>query len=365
MRGTLSRPPVEKILEYRKYVTDAVLDFLKNRFGDLTDGEKKKAELILNIGINHEQQHQELLIYDIKHIFGTNPLFPSYSSDIKLSDPHYKKVQPTGEIDYKSINGGIVEIGFSSGANDFFYDNEQPPHKFYLQPYGIANRLVSNSEYLDFMNDGGYQNPLLWLSDGWDWLNRNEIDRPLYWYSRDQVSDSEVSATTKRNSRDIGKKEWLEYDLSGLNQLDLNKPVMNISYYEADAFARWAGRRLPTEQEWEAAARKLEPTSNIDSLKNGFLLDNDVIGQRYDENGNSPFAGGLWEWTGSAYLPYPGYKRDQGALGEYNGKFMSGQMVLKGGSIATPYTHYRHTYRNFYCPDKRWQFSGIRLAKDI
>ncbi len=300
-RGTLTRPETSKIYEYREYVSTHVQEYITN------NKLSKQEESIIELGLQHEQQHQELLRTDIKYILGQNPLNPVYKADFK------ETIQPinfTSE-NYISIDEGVYEIGYK--GNDFYFDNEKGVHKVYLQPYTIADRLISNKEYIDFIEAGGYTDFNNWLAEGWDWVNKNQIEAPDYWERIDN--------------------EWYRFSLSGLEKVNPNDPVTHISFYEADAYARWRGLRLPTEFEWEVASNKFE------------------YGQR-------------WEWTNSAYLPYPNYKKAKGAIGEYNGKFMINQMVLKGGSIATPPNHCRPTYRNFWHPHLRWQFNGIRLAKN-
>ena len=250
-------------------------------------------------------QHQELLMMDIKHIFSINPLFPTYDKNFDNRLPHFNE-----PLTFSVIDGGVVNIGHDGAA--FCYDNELPRHKYYLQPYQIANRLITNGEYLEFIEDKGYQQPSLWLSDAWDIIQKQQWKHPLYWHYIDG--------------------QWYEMTLSGLKKLDTSQPVRHVSFYEANAFARWSNKRLPTEFEWERAASQL---TNV---------------------------GHLWEWTNSAYQAYPGYQRSHDALGEYNGKFMNNQVVLRGSSFATPKAHCRFTYRNFFQPEKQWQFSGIRLA---
>jgi ergothioneine biosynthesis protein EgtB len=258
---------------------------------------------VIEIGIHHEKQHQELLITDIKYILGHNPLFPVY--DNKFKEP---KVESQNKI-FIDINGGLRDIGHNS--EDFCYDNELGRHKVYLEDFRIRTGLVSNSEFLEFMDSGGYENVLLWHAEAWDWLKTNKISSPKYWHKIDG--------------------EWMRYGLNGFKKLRRDEPVTHISYYEAFAFAEWHGLRLPTEFEWEVAQEKFD-------------------------------WGQCWEWTESAYLPYPGYKKADGALGEYNGKFMVNQKVLRGKSVATSTNHSRPTYRNFFHPHLRWQFTGIRLA---
>ena len=296
-RGNLSRPSVQTIYEYRTYVTDAMAQLFQT---------KKSQEIydLLEIGIHHEKQHQELLLTDIKYILGNNPLLPKYS-DIFNEHPIENPKQS-----WISIEEGIHEIGHNS--DKFCYDNELGRHKVYLNSYKISNRLVTNGEFIKFIFSDGYKAFNLWHAEGWDWVNQNKIKAPLYWHTI--------------------KGEWYHFTYAGLQLIPMNAPLTHISYFEAYAFAQWKGLRLPTEFEWEGS--------------------------------NHLFSWGKrWEWTESAYLPYPDYKKDTGAIGEYNGKFMVNQKVLRGGSVATAKQHTRPTYRNFFQPNLRWQFTGIRLAK--
>lgn len=322
-RRVLSRPLINKIYEYREYVNRHVAELL--------DGPNEAINKLLVLGLNHEQQHQELLLQDIKYNFGSSPLNPTYiEKDFSFSD----------EIEaqkFLKIDEGVYEIGHDS--NLFCFDNEKGLHKQYIHGTEIADRLVTNREFKGFINDGGYENPLLWLSDGWDWKEKNNITSPLYWKNIDGC--------------------WHYFTLHGMRKCDPAAPVTHISYYEANAFARWAGYRLPTEFEWEVASKLY-----FDSNEKSNLLESESYLALPRVNGDTSFIGNLWEHTESAYLPYPMYRQDKGALGEYNGKFMINQMVLRGGSFATPSTHIRKTYRNFYYPNARWNFSGIRLAKD-
>lgn len=296
-RGNLSRPTVEEVYTYRDYVTQQLTEFIE---GYITN----EVFNILEIGIHHEKQHQELLITDIKYILGNNPLQPSYSETFQENFI----VQKSQE--WITIPEGIYNIGHAT--NDFCYDNELGNHKVYLHEYKISDALVTNGQYLKFINDGGYKNFKYWHSDGWEWVQKNKINAPFYWHNINN--------------------EWFLYTLNGLTPLNKKYPVTHISFYEAYAFAQWKGYRLPTEFEWEVAQEYF------------------IWGQR-------------WEWTESAYVPYPKYKKAEGALGEYNGKFMVNQKVLRGGSVATPKNHTRHTYRNFFHPGAQWQFTGIRLAE--
>jgi len=297
-RGNLSRPSVEDIYSYRKYV-DAAMDRLLSC--DVSDNVLRDTVLL---GLNHEQQHQELLWTDIKYILGHNPLFPA------LSEKNVDDVHVSGASGFVHMPAGIYEIGF--GGEEFCFDNEMARHKVYLNAYEIASTTVTNTEFLDFMKAGGYEDFRYWHAEGWDWVKSNHVRAPLYWH--------------------LIEDKWYYYTLAGLRPVDPGAPVCHISYYEAAAYAAWKGLRLPTEGEWEAASEKFS------------------WGRR-------------WEWTESAYLPYPGFKKAEGAIGEYNGKFMVSQMVLRGASVATPAHHSRKTYRNFFHPHLRWQFTGIRLAR--
>ncbi|WP_025665164.1 ergothioneine biosynthesis protein EgtB [Aquimarina megaterium] len=299
-RGNLSRPTVSEVYEYRDYITSHLQTFLE-------ENDDPKIRELVEIGIHHEKQHQELLITDIKFILGNNPLFPKYN-DTFSENPSFDDDQIPG---YSTVEEGIYEIGYE--GNKFCYDNELGRHKVFLREYTIANALVTNKEYLEFIEDKGYQNSLLWHAEAWDWIHKDNIKAPLYWHKIDG--------------------QYHQYTLQGLKTVDYAAPVTHISFYEAFAFAQWKGERLPTEFEWEIA--------------------------------QSLFKWGIrWEWTESAYSPYPNYKKAPGALGEYNGKFMVNQKVLRGGSVATPRNHTRLTYRNFFHPNLRWQFTGLRLVKD-
>ena len=296
-RGNLSRPTVAEIFQYRKYV-DAHIEQLINLDG------KNGLWDILELGIHHEQQHQELLLMDIKYILGHNPLFPSYSNEMVLDELEVVREVPV------AFSEGAYWIGHK--GKGFCFDNEKGRHLVYLDTFEIAQHPVGNGEYLEFIQDGGYTDFRFWHAAGWDWVNKNHIKAPLYWHFMDG--------------------QWMEYGLQGIQEIDPKEAVCHISYYEAAAFAAWSGKRLPTETEWEVASEQIK-------------------------------WGHRWEWTESAYLPYPKFKKAKGAIGEYNGKFMVDQMVLRGASVATPKGHSRKTYRNFFQTDRRWQFSGIRLAK--
>ena len=329
-RGLLSRPAVEDIYNYREYVNEHMNALLMDVDDDLY---AVLAPLVV-IGIHHEQQHQELMLTDIKHVFSINPLYPVF----KEFKAGFTGIVPASR--WISYEGGLGEVGHS--GNDFSYDNELPRHRFYAEEFKLASQLVTNREFIEFMQDGGYERPELWLSAGWATAQDQGWNAPLYW--------EEVSG------------EWYAFTLSGFRQVELNEPVTHISLFEADAFARWAGSRLPTEQEWEIAARKASLNGNY--VEGGFYRP--VRPQKMDRGESDlplQLYGDVWQWTQSQYSPYPGYKPAEGALGEYNGKFMCNQFVLRGASCATSQTHSRLTYRNFFPPDARWQFSGIRLAK--
>ncbi len=324
-RGILSRPSVEDIYAYRAHVDEhmeRLLDRADNEVTRLTD-----------IGLNHEQQHQELMLTDIKHVLGSNPLWPAY-------------IEQTPEPGEPLLMGwleepeGIREIGHTGEA--FAYDNETPRHRVWLDAYAIADRPITNAEYLEFMADGGYTTATLWLSDAWDVVQREQWQAPLYWQNRDD--------------------QWWHYTLQGARPVQPHEPVTHLSFYEADAYARWAGARLPTEAEWEVAAS--EHAIVGDFVEAGRHHPQGLSNQA-PGSGSAFLFGGVWEWTASAYSPYPGYQTPEGALGEYNAKFMCNQLILRGGSCATPQDHIRATYRNFFYPQQRWQFTGLRLARDL
>lgn len=329
-RGNMTRPSVEDIYSFRAYVDQHLLELIPI----LEQSEAPNAAealFTLEVGLQHEQQHQELLITDIKYILGNNPLFPAYTS-VQAAAP----TAPARAAEWIEMAAGLYPIGHA--GEGFCWDNELSAHQVYLQEYAIQDRLITNGEYLEFMQAGGYENYDHWLAEGWDWAKQLESKSPLYWYQQEG--------------------QWFNYTLQGLRPIDLHEPVTHVSYFEADAYARWKGLRLPTEQEWEAACRITEPTIN-----GNFLEQQNWHPLGIGNSNDTQFLGDAWEWTASAYLPYPNYPRFKGALGEYNGKFMVNQMVLRGGSVATPQSHIRSTYRNFFQTDKRWQFTGIRLAR--
>jgi ergothioneine biosynthesis protein EgtB len=327
-RGTISRPGLDEVYQYRAYINEQIQEFLE------TASEEILTEMmpVFELGLQHEQQHQELLVTDIKYILSTNPLLPAYQK---------KEQQMVGTTDQKvkmlDVPGGLYEIGYK--GQDFCFDNELGVHKVYTNDFQIQNQLVTNREYLEFMQDGGYTDFRHWLGEGFDLAKPENWEAPLYWLKTDNT--------------------WQYFTLNGLEEIDLNAPVTHISFYEANAYASWAGKRLLTEFEWEIAAQHFKP-----ELKKGNFLESHLLQPQVNtsEETCAQLLGDCWEWTYSAYHPYPNYNKAPGALGEYNGKFMINQMVLRGGSCATPQSHIRPTYRNFFPADKRWQFSGIRLA---
>ncbi|MEO6829990.1 MAG: ergothioneine biosynthesis protein EgtB [Acidobacteriaceae bacterium] len=338
LRASFSRPSLQQVLDYRRHVETGVLRLLE-------DGASVEALERIELGMHHEQQHQELIATDIRHAFWSNPLQPPYQPPTS-AHPSLRPSRSHGQR-WLAYPGGLVEIGHS--GNGFAFDNELARHPVYLAPFQLASTPVTCAEYLAFMQDDGYSRPELWLSDGWDTIEVQGWRAPLYWKAGSGVAAGDA---------------WSVFTLHGMVPLDdlLATPVCNISYYEADAYARWAGFRLPTEFEWEHAAATLPIEGNF--LESGALHPqptNTGAGNAYPPQ---QMFGDVWEWTQSAYTAYPGYKPAGGALGEYNGKFMSGQMVLRGGSAATPVSHIRATYRNFFSPATRWQFSGVRLAAD-
>ena len=352
-RGLLSRPDVGEVLTYRRVVNDAIVDLLSNISLASLEQEKVQEQYrqiarLVELGIQHEQQHQELFFTDIKYSLSRNPLYPAYL-DIPLengspSAQGFPSAQGCSAVaqEWTEYPGGEATIGYQqpfgvdADNTGFCFDNELPAHGVLLQPYALANRLVTNSEYLEFIEDGGYRRPELWLADGWSTVAQNNWSAPLYWVHVDGG--------------------WFEYSLYGLMPLNPSCPVCHLSGYEADAFARWAQARLPTEFEWEAAARKLP-------VEGQFVESNQLHPRSTDRPGAQQYFGSLWQWTSSTYGAYPGFQAAAGAVGEYNGKFMANQLVLRGGSCVTSQSHIRASYRNFFYPPDRWQFSGIRLAK--
>ena len=337
MRGFVSRPTVDDIYTYREAIDERM-----DRAFDEVDGKNWEAfkDLVV-LGCNHEQQHQELLATDIKYILSMNPFFPVYTDndpfEKDFKNPHYKQKQ------FINVEGGLHEIGYK--GDKFHMDNEKPVHKAYLNDFRIQDRLVTNAEFLEFIEDGGYDNFNYWLDDGWTELKNGDWNGPLYWHKMDG--------------------EWYEMTLAGLKPLKPDTPVTHVNFYEAEAFASWAGKRLPTEYEWEVAAENTCPDTSVGNyVDNGYFHPIPASEENNSQNLLRQIYGDVWEWTYSSYLPYPGFRPAPGALGEYNGKFMINQMVLRGGSCATPQNHFRISYRNFFPPNKQFQFTGIRLAED-
>ncbi len=335
-RGSISRPALAQIMAYRNAVDERMLAVLQRLPND------KALTQLITLGLQHEQQHQELLLTDIKHAFAMNPAKPAYAKRWPLSSI---APQPLAWHDFE---GGLVGHGFDAATGDAFaFDNETPRHPVYIAPFELASRLVTNGDYLAFMADGGYQRPELWLSLGWDWVQTGQHALPLYWQT------SESSHTGHAN-----------FTLQGMVDIDPNTPACHLNYFEADAYARWSGARLPTEFEWELAAANLSVPAIHDNFVENAAY-HPIPLQQASHVAPAQMFGDVWEWTQSNYNPYPGYKPWEGLVGEYNGKFMCNQFVLRGGSCATPHSHMRASYRNFFPPDARWQFSGLRLARDV
>ena len=333
-RGHLSRPTVQDIYTYRKRIDEQILALIDN----IDEEQWPEFRDIMTLGLNHEQQHQELLLTDLKYILCRNPLWPVYNT-FEKNEIRISLSLPEDYFDYVEFDRGVFEVGYE--GNGFYFDNEGPVQKVYLEPFRLRKGLVTNAEFLEFMEDDGYQNFRYWLSEGWDFVVNNNIKFPEYWHREDD--------------------QWFEATLNGYKELDLNAPVTHISFYEAEAFATWAGKKLPTEFEWEVAAKLTNPEIRDSNLQDSYIFH--PVPALLPAAELYQMVGDVWEWTHSSYLPYKGYKAAEGALGEYNGKFMINQMVLRGGSCATPADHIRLSYRNFFHPDKRWQFTGIRLAE--
>ncbi len=335
-RGLISRPAFDEVLAYRAEVDERMLALLARQPDDAT------LHTLVTLGLHHEQQHQELLLTDIKHALSFNPGRPAYARHWPLAGI---SPQAPGWI---ALEGGLLEHGFLESLDGpFAFDNETPRHKVYIAPFEIGSRLVTNGEMMAFIEDGGYRRPELWLSMGWDWVQAQQAAMPLYW------------------QHDGDNQGYQNFTLQGLVQVDAHTPVCHLSYFEADAYARWAGGRLPTEFEWELAARSAPAQQTLQ----GNFVENAAYHplplRQQAAGGPAQMFGDVWEWTQSNYNPYPGYKPWEGVVGEYNGKFMCNQFVLRGGSCATPQSHIRASYRNFFPPDARWQFSGLRLARDV
>ncbi len=324
-RGVLSRPTVAEVYRYRAHVDAGVAHLIES----VDSGDLAAVAERLELGLHHEQQHQELLLMDVKHNFAANPLRPAYHDAPAPAAPD------AAPLAWIAFAGGLVEIG--AGPEGFAYDNERPRHAAVLTPFVLASRLVTNDEFAAFIDEGGYQRPELWLADGWSIVKQHGFHAPLYWERRDG--------------------QWWHMTLSGVRPVEPDEPVCHVSFYEAEAFATWSGKRLPTEAEWEQAASGLRVAGNL--YDTGWLHPRPAKGE-----GLTQMFGDVWEWTASSYEPYPGYRRAVGPLGEYNGKFMSNQRVLRGGACVTSASHLRVSYRNFFYPHDRWQFGGVRLADD-
>ena len=336
-RGLLSRPSLDDVRRYRRRIDEQVVDRIER-------GLAADVRARLALGLHHEQQHQELILTDIKHLLGGHPNAPTYR---RGPAPARAPSRPAPPLEWIARPGGLTEVGIAAPGEDgepFAFDNESPRHQVMLRPYALASRLVTCGEYRAFMGDGGYRRPEFWLSDGWAELVAQPRDRPLYWRA-DGAAEAGAGAL---------------FTLDGVRPIADDEPVVHVSYYEADAYARWAGARLATEAEWEAAAAQVSTGADDNLVETGSLHPR-AAGAG---SGLRQLYGDVWEWTSSAYGPYPGYRPAAGALGEYNGKFMCSQLVLRGGSCATPRSHIRPSYRNFFPAGTRWQFSGIRLARD-
>jgi ergothioneine biosynthesis protein EgtB len=328
-RGLLSRPTLDMVAAYRDHVGAAMARLIARADG----AQWQAAAPLVELGLHHEQQHQELILMDIKHVFSVNPLSPAYQA------PQLKMQHGAAPLEWLEFAGGLCEIGHQ--GTGFAFDNETPRHKVWLEPFRLASRPVTCGEYLDFIDDGGYRRPEFWLSDGWATVSRQGWQMPLYW-------------------RRDGGGAWSIFTLGGCRRLNPAEPVCHVSFYEADAFARWAGKRLPSEAEWEVAAEGLPLAGNF--------ADSGRLHPCAAGAGDPPLRqmfGDVWEWTASPYAAYPRFRAAAGAIGEYNGKFMCNQMVLRGGAAVTPAGHVRATYRNFFPPPARWMFAGLRLAEDV
>ena len=330
-RGLISRPTLADVMAYRQAVDERVMTVLNENLND------PELTQLITLGLHHEQQHQELLLTDIKHALSMNPAQPAYAKRWPLSS-----IAPQPVV-WHSYAGGLVEHGFDTAKGGFAFDNETPRHRVYVAPFAVSSRLVTNGDFLAFMADGGYRRPELWLSLGWDWVQAGQHALPLYWQAQQSA--------------------YVNFTLQGLVDVDPNTPACHLNYFEADAFARWSGARLPTEFEWELAASQIKTPWSSNFVESTAYHPMPL--QHANNEQPSQLFGDVWEWTQSNYNPYPGYRPWEGLVGEYNGKFMCNQFVLRGGSCATPQSHIRASYRNFFPPDARWQFSGLRLARNV
>ncbi|RYG12298.1 MAG: ergothioneine biosynthesis protein EgtB [Burkholderiales bacterium] len=334
-RGLISRPTFDEVIAYRANVDERILNLLDSH------GPDEALDSLVTLGLHHEQQHQELLLTDIKHALSFNPSRPAYARQWPLAG-----ISPQ-PLRWLAFEGGLLEHGFEASQDGgFAFDNETPRHKVYIAPFDIGSRLVTNGEMITFIEDGGYRRPELWLSMGWDWAQATRAQMPLYWQARSDGGG------------------FQNFTLQGLVQVDAHTPVCHLSYFEADAYARWAGARLPTEFEWELAARSVPQQQATQGNFVESAAYHPIALQQQQPESPAQMFGDVWEWTQSNYNAYPGYKPWEGLVGEYNGKFMCNQFVLRGGSCATPQSHIRASYRNFFPPDAQWQFSGLRLARD-
>jgi ergothioneine biosynthesis protein EgtB len=334
-RGLISRPTVSEVHEYRQHVDAQMVQLIEQS----DDEHLARLQPLVTLGLNHEQQHQELLLTDIKHIFSSNPLMPAYVEAV------YGEHAEPAPASWIGFDEGVYEVGLPPDTPQFCFDNETPRHRVFLEPFQIASRPVSNGEFMRFIEDGGYQRHELWLSEGWATVHEQGWQHPIYWYKDPEQRD-----------------RWMHYTHGGPQPVDPAEPVCHLSLFEADAFARWAGARLPSEFEWEIAARALPVEGNFADRGR---YHPEPMADDTTQQALSRMFGDVWEWTGSQYRPYPGYQPLAGAIGEYNGKFMCNQFVLRGGACSTSRSHMRLTYRNFFGPADRWQFTGLRLAKSV
>ena len=339
-RGLISRPSLQQVMSYRAGVDERVQDVIGHIQADASDPASSDLLQLITLGLNHEQQHQELLLTDIKHALSLNPESPAYAGHWPLAG-----ISPQ-PLRWLSFAGGLQQHGFDPDTDgSFAFDNEMPRHKIWLDPFEIGSQLVTNGQMIAFIADGGYRRPELWLSMGWDWVTASAARLPMYWQGH--------------------RDNYRNFTLQGLVEVDPNTPASHLNYFEADAYARWAGARLPTEFEWEFAARAVLTAQGLEGNFVESTAYHPIPLRQHNPAQPAQMFGDVWEWTQSNYNPYPGYKPWEGLVGEYNGKFMCNQLVLRGGSCATPQSHARASYRNFFPPEAQWQFSGLRLARDM